>query len=324
MSRFVREYLSWIVLFLSSNLLLNVLFQLDAGFSRVSIVYFNVLQWSMFILFCIWRYQRDRQIIEQLEHQMLTPLKREIAEHYIEQLQEVRAELSTLKWQTAEQQDRILAWVHDMKSPLTAMKLMIDQIEQPSRKNKLEQEWFRIYLLLDQQLYLTRLQTIEQDSRLEKVVLRDVVYREIKTFQSWCIEKGIGVEVADLNEVVITDAKWLAFIVRQYISNAVKYSKQNSYIHITTGYTSQGNLLLKVEDTGVGISTHDLPRVFNKSYTGSTGRETSTASGMGLYLAKQAADTIGLKLYIQSQQEEGTISYIQFPLENEYIKRIGM
>lgn len=324
MIRFIKEHFSWIILFLCSNLLSNLLFQLDDGFSHVSVRYFNVLQWTMFVLFCIWRYRKDRHIIEHLEQLELTPLKYEIAEHYMRQLQEMKEELTQLKWQTAEQQDEILAWVHDMKSPLTAMRLMIDQLENTSLKNKLEQEWLRIYLLLDQQLHLTRLQTIEQDSRLEKVILRDVVYKEIKSFQSWCLEKGVGVEVSDLEEEVITDVKWLSFIVRQYISNAVKYSKQNSNIYITTGYTPQGHLLLKIEDKGMGIRAHDLPRVFKKSYTGSTGRETSSASGMGLYLAKQAADIIGLKLYIQSQENQGTVGYIQFPLENDYVKQFGM
>ena len=85
-------------------------------------------------------------------------------------------------------------------------------------------------------------------------------------------------------------------------------------------------MLLKIKDAGPGIAAHDLPRVFKKSYTGTKGRESSIASGMGLYLAKQAAETLGLKLYLQSNRDvgEGTTAIIQFPLDNEYTKRFGM
>ena len=326
MTAFIKEHLSWLLFLLFLDVVLNILLLLDEGFAGISIFYINLMFFALGVIFCWIRHQLDKQAVRDVEQSELTPLKQQIAMHYKEQLDEKVEDYRRLKWKTEELQDELLAWVHEMKSPLTAMKLMLEQLPNNQQKLKLEQEWLRIYMLLDQQLHITRLQTIEQDSRLQKVELQHVVYQEIKSLQSWCLEKGIGFLIDNIEAVVVTDAKWLSFIVRQYLSNAVKYSPEQSEIEVSIGQTEQGHILLKVRDQGPGIAPHDLPRVFKKSYTGTKGRESSAASGMGLYLAKQAADSIGLKLYLQSSDEtsSGTTAFIQFPLENEYTKRFGM
>lgn len=332
MIHFLKEHRSWLLFVFALNVAVNVLLFLDQGLANISIIYLNILYYFAVFIFCIIRYQLDNKLLHDVEGVSLTPVKKRIADYYKLQLEEKAEELHQLKWKTAELNDDLLAWVHEMKSPLTAMKLMLDELPNGAQKRKLEYEWLRLYMLLDRQLHTTRLQTIEQDSRLERVSLQRIVIQEIKGLQSWCLEKGIGVNLGDLQYEVVTDAKWLAFIIRQYLSNAVKYSPKNSEVEIETGVTEQGHLLLKVKDCGPGIPVHDLPRVFKKSYTGMIGRESSAASGMGLYLAKQAADTIGLKLYIRSNVKDefkgsnmpGTTAVIQFPLENEYTKQFGM
>lgn len=310
---------------------MNVLWLLDTGLANVSAIYINVLFVSVIVVFCFIRYQKDEHIRKNIEQAELTPLKHDIAMYYEQQLEDVNKAYRQLKWKTSEGNDELLAWVHEMKSPLTALKLMIDTVPSHSDRLKLEQEWLRIYMLLDQQLHITRLQTIQEDSRLERLSLDRLVVQEVKALRSWCLEKGIGIQLEELEKEVVCDAKWLAFIIRQYLSNAVKYSPVQSEIVISTGYTEQGHLLLKVSDYGDGITAQDLPRIFKKSYTGTKGRESSVASGMGLYLAKQAADSIGLKLYVQSDSKGnlaegrfGTTAIIQFPLENEYTKQFGM
>lgn len=326
MIRFMREHLSWLLFLLFLDVALNIVLLLDEGVAKVSVIYMNLLFVAFVFVFCFIRSQLDQQIVKDVEQAELTPLKAQIADHYKQQLDEKVEEYRQLKWQTEELNDELLAWVHEMKSPLTAMKLMLEQLPNNQQKLKLEQEWLRIYMLLDQQLHITRLQTIEQDSRLEKVELERVVYGEIKALRSWCLEKGVGFNMDEIDAIVVSDRKWLSFIVRQYLSNAVKYSADGSEIEVSLGRTEQGHLLLKIRDTGPGIAAHDLPRVFKKSYTGTKGRESSIASGMGLYLAKQAAETLGLKLYLQSNKEvhAGTTAVIQFPLDNEYSKRFGM
>lgn len=331
MLRFLKEYVMWIMFFVVTFIWMNVVFRLDAGFTNVSVLYFNLVYSILFIVFLCWRYLKyNRQAlvlqkydIEQPKQLALTPLQEIVFTRYTEQLQQQQALVNDLNVQLQEQSDDLLAWVHEVKSPLTSLKLLIEQTGDIKQKVRLEQEWLRLYLLVDQQLHQTRLQTIEQDNRMQQVSLRTVIVQEIRDLQSWCIEKGIGFEIEELEQTVITDQKWLGFILRQILTNAVKYSHPNGEIHITTS-NQNSHLLLHIEDRGVGISSEDLPRVFRKSYTGTVGRESTAATGMGLYLAHNAAVKLGITISIQSQLAKGTCVTLTFPEANHYTKSYGM
>ena len=134
----------------------------------------------------------------------------------------------------------------------------------------------------------------------------------------------MAVDIGSLEGTVVSDAKWLAFIIRQLLSNAVKYSEENTEIRIYMERDERGHQLLHIQDFGIGIKQEDLPRVFQKSYTGTVGREKTVSTGMGLYLANQAANKLGLELKLTSQLGEGTIATVQFPNENEYHQLLGM
>ncbi|MER2109142.1 MAG: sensor histidine kinase [Solibacillus sp.] len=315
---FLREHIAWLLFIFGMQLFVNVLFYVDSGVEAVSIRYFNIVWLTFVILFLVVRYfveAKRMKRYEQLQRDYIETVKYD-AKLQIKSLQMQRQEgnLAML-----EQQDELLAWVHEMKAPLTAMRLLIDHVECAERKERLEKEWLRLYLLLDQQLHASRLMTIEQDNRLEKVLLKEVVITEVKALRSWCFERELEVELENLTREVVTDAKWLGFIVRQVLSNAVKYSKAGGQITI---YTADN--VLCIQDDGIGIAAEDLPRVFRKSYTGTVGRETSAATGMGLYLAKQAADSLNITLTIQSELNKGTTVTLQFPQQNDYIKTLGM
>ena len=246
-----------------------------------------------------------------------------IHEDYKEQLADKNAKIQEQKLIVLERQDELLAWVHEMKSPLTAMQLLMEKVEKSEVKERIENEWLRLYLLLDQQLHATRLMTIELDNRIEKVKVKDVLIQEIKALRSWCFEKQIAIDL-ELNDLTVqSDAKWLGFIVRQILSNAVKYSDVGGEIRISAHMVNDQAVLI-IQDDGIGIKREDLPRVFRKSYTGTIGRETSAATGMGLYLAKQAAQSLHIVLAIESTEGVGTSVKITFPKMNEYQKTLGM
>lgn len=326
---FLKERRAWILFFLFLQIWLNGLFFIDSGLSKVSILYVNIMNFLMFFLFILWRYVKEtkqlKAICEQpVNRELLSPFQQKYIDHFQKQYERLEESFRQMKIEVLEQQDEVLAWVHEMKSPMTAMKLIVEQVEPYALREKIEKEWIRLFLLLDQKIHETRLSTIEKDNRLEKVCLETVVHQQIKDFRSWCIEKGIGVETKSLDETVTTDAKWLGFIIRQIFSNAVKYSRENSEIHIFTTRDPKGHLLLHIQDFGVGIRAEDLPRIFQRSYTGTIGRETTAATGMGLYLAREAAEKLGLTLKVESQVDVGTTFTIQFPLENQYIQSYGM
>ena len=229
-------------------------------------------------------------------------------------------ELNQLKVQHLEENDRILSWIHEVKTPLTAMRLIIDAVKERPLQEKLEVEWLRIHLLLDQQLHHTRLTSLEKDYLVENVPLQKLIHAEIKELQAWCMQKGIGFEIDLLQDEVLSDQKWLAFILRQLLSNAVKYSESDTEIHIFSRKDETGHTVLTVKDFGSGITKGDLPRIFEKSFTGTTGRNTGASTGMGLYLAKNATDRLGIRIAVDSRVDEGSAFLLRFPVKNEMTK----
>jgi len=232
------------------------------------------------------------------------------------ELERYKNELMT---QLSEDRDHHLAWIHEVKTPLTAMKLMIEDLPLDTRK-AIELEWLRIHLLLDQTLHTLRLRSIEQDTVLDKVSLYPIVLKEIKELQSWCFAKNLAIDIDNVEISVLTDQKWLSFIIRQILSNAVKYSHKGDTITIYVTKDEEGHQKLHIQDTGEGIDPADLPRIFQKSFTGSTGRKQSASTGMGLYLAQNSAKKLGIIINVQSFVNKGSTFTLTFPEANEFVK----
>ncbi|WP_230875071.1 sensor histidine kinase [Lysinibacillus cavernae] len=333
---FIRERFAWVGFFIFIMVLLNMLFSLDVGLNDISIWYVNVSLLVSFVLFLAWRYVIEvgklKDFLGNMDSRLDDAHKSSLSlspfqEVYFRKIEDVfhekNMDLNQAKVQLQEYSDELLAWVHEVKAPLTAINLMVEHVEDLPTRRKLENEWLRLHLLVDQQLHQTRLASIEKDNYLTEIELKSVVYKEIRGMQAWCIEKGIGFEVNDLTETVMTDGKWLAFIVRQILSNAIKYSPANSEVTIFTELDPTNAILLHIKDVGIGIPLEDLPRIFQKSYTGTAGRESSQSTGMGLYLAYNVARKIGIRIYVQSTVGEGSLFTLRFPLQNEYVKLTG-
>lgn len=333
---FLKERLAWIICLLSIVTFINFLFYLDPGFSNESKVYFNIVTCLLIVIFLIWRYVKETSEVKlflsnlsnpleitSFELSKISPFQKKYIDHLLALLEERDIQLNESKVRLQEDTEDMLAWVHEMKTPLTAMKLMIEQVDNVNLRNKLENEWVRTHLLLDQQLHNSRLATIEKDTRLEHILIRTVVYKEIRDLQSWCLEKGIGFQVEELEQHITSDQKWLSFIVRQLLSNAIKYSHENAEIRIYTDTDHSNHLLFHIEDNGIGIRKEDISRIFQKSYTGSIGREYVQSTGMGLYLAQNAAQKLGIQILVQSKENEGSTFTLKFPNKNEYQNILG-
>ncbi|MFY3792652.1 sensor histidine kinase [Ureibacillus sp. MALMAid1270] len=333
---YIKERLPWIIIFIIIILFINLLFYLDNGFSGISVGYFNLIVIGLFVCFLIWMYFKEKNQIKnflgnisennnyhELKLDNLSPYQIFYLERIIQLLNQRDSLINKIKVKSQEDSEDVLAWVHEMKTPLTALKLMIEQIDDYKMRQKLEKEWARINYLLDQQLHNTRLATIEKDNMYETVILKSIVHKEIREFQSWCMEKGIGFQIEGLDCEVVTDSKWLSFIIRQILSNAIKYSYEHTEVEIFTKRDVNDHILLHVKDKGVGIPKEDLPRIFQKSFTGTVGRESFQSTGMGLYLAENAAEKLGIKILVRSIEKEGTIVTLQFPNKNEYHEIVG-
>jgi len=325
---YVKERKAWILFFVGLQIWLNILLTLDIAFQDVSILYINLVYIITFLLFICWRYKKETTYYKELGESATfdslpegeSSFEKKITSIMEELILVNNEELNQLKVEHLEENDRILTWIHEVKTPLTGMRLIIDAVQEPSLRKKLEVEWLRIHLLLDQQLHHTRLPSLEKDYVVEPVPLQKLIHKEIKELQAWCMQKGIGFEIDLLQEEVLTDQKWLAFILRQLLSNAVKYSNPDNEIHISSREDEAGHTILTVKDFGSGITKADLPRIFEKSFTGTTGRNTAASTGMGLYLTKKAADRLGMRIIVDSKVDEGSTFSLRFPLKNEMSK----
>ncbi|GEL76504.1 sensor histidine kinase [Tenuibacillus multivorans] len=326
--RFLIERKSWILLILLFHALLLFISYLDSQIPVSSIAYYVFLSFIIFVLFIIIRYRIESRYYRQLRERTnyldeadlptpVTPFEKIASTNITKQTEQLKQVQSHNQTNLEQEKDELLSWIHEVKTPLTAMQLIIDRIEDQHLKADLNYEWLRVHLLLDQQLHKKRMSIIENDLYIEKTELEPIIFQEIKTLKSWCIHRGIGFDI-NLNETkVLSDGKWLAFIIRQILSNAVKYSK-NSNITITS-MTHDDQKILTIQDQGRGIDIKDLPRIFEKGFTSTAEHQDNAATGMGLYLTKRVANSLHIKIDIQSKPGEGTTLKLTFPKKNDFV-----
>ena len=212
------------------------------------------------------------------------------------------------KWEAIrEKEDFFALWAHQIKTPIAAMKLLLAD-EEPDMGD-CKRELFKIENYVETALNYLRFEGMSGDMLLEKTSLEPLVKQVVKKYSTIFIHKHLSVELENLDITILTDEKWLSFVLEQALSNALKYTKEGG-IKIFTRIPEEGKTSADTEivirDTGVGISSEDLPRVFEKGYTGYNGRMDMKASGIGLYLCKGVCDKLGHKIRIESEVSKGT------------------
>lgn len=196
--------------------------------------------------------------------------------------------------------DYYTAWAHQIKTPISAMKLAL-QTEDSAFSRSLRADLLRIEQYVQMVLTYLRLDADSTDYvfRTQKIdeILRPVLRRLAPEF----IGRKLQLDYAPIEDTVLTDEKWLAFVVEQLLANALKYTPRGMiHIYMEAPHT------LCIADTGIGIAAEDLPRIFEKGYTGSNGRTDKTASGIGLYLCRRICQNLGIEISAASQVGAGT------------------
>lgn len=223
-----------------------------------------------------------------------------------------------LKNHIADFKDYIEMWVHEVKMPISSLLL-----RSHNHKKRYDEEAIaemkRIEDYVEQVLYYARAEDAEKDYLIKKVRLSKVFANVALRYKDILLEEKINLVTVDLDTEILTDAKWLEFILGQVISNAIKYRdpKKASRILVYTK-KSASMTLLKIEDNGIGISLEDLPRVCEKSFTGKNGHAQSKSTGMGLYIAKTLSDKLGHKFTISSKEGLYTEVSIAFSKDGYY------
>ncbi len=209
-------------------------------------------------------------------------------------------------------------WVHEIKAPITAARLICRDLDGETRR-KLTAELAQIEAHIERALFYARAENPEQDCLLRQIDMGKVAAQAIENHRSLLIQSGVQVVTEELDCTVYTDEKWAVFILGQLLQNAARYRGTAPVIILSTKPLGKQTQLI-VHDNGIGIPAHELPRVFDRGFTGSNGRNRGGSTGMGLYLCKKLAGFLELGLEIASEEGKGTTVTLTFPTKENLTK----
>lgn len=217
------------------------------------------------------------------------------------------------KYAQEDYKEYIELWIHEIKTPISASKLIIENNKNEVTKN-IEEELDKIENYTEQALYYARSNTVEKDYIITKTNLKDIINMSIIKNKTIILNNKIELDIHDLEKQVYTDSKWVVFILNQVIQNSIKYSKKENKLIEIYAEEQKEKVTLYIKDNGLGIKKSELSRVFEKGFTGENGRIIGKKStGIGLYLCKKLCDKLQLAININAEQNVGTEVTIVFP-----------
>lgn len=320
---FMREHIPFFVFELLIVIFILSLYWLD-GFRNINTALYSiVISVILLVSFLLVRYiARSSYLnkITQLPKTMEDALQKNAktteyiqTEQYMHELYNVyQMEVQALYEKQSRQEKFLNQWIHQMKTPISVLELLL-QNEGPLDKKNVQEEVDRLRRGLEMVLVNARLERFEEDMQIERINLKAIVTETINELKRLFItNKVFPVIHIDEDISVASDSKWLKFAVSQFITNAVKYTfEPNKKIIISTEETD-GTILLHIQDEGIGIPKSDLSRVTKAFFTGENGRKTGESTGMGLYLANEICMKLGHKLTINSEVNSGTTITLTF------------
>lgn len=320
---FIKEHLTFIVFQLILIAFMLVIFGLDGFRNLDTAVYMISISLVLLLSFLTVRFMLRQNYLKQITQTPLmmedalqknarTP-EHEVTVHYLHELYKVyQYEVQALYARQNRHGKFMNQWVHQMKTPLAVLDLLLQE-DAELDKRSVQEEVDRLKRGLDMVLVNARLDNFEEDMQIEQVPLKTVVTRVINENKRLFITNRVfpDIQIED-DLVVMSDSKWLQFIVGQFVTNAVKYTfEPDKKIFLLAVETDDG-VTLSIRDEGIGIPKSDLIRVTKAFFTGENGRKTGESTGMGLYLAKEICEKLGHELKIKSAVGVGTVITVEF------------
>ena len=343
LTNFIKQNYIWILMIVTMSCI-HLLYMYLIGARKQDLVYAAVLDAILLLITVLVGFFRYSSKVKALSNALKLPVEEqaklpeatddvEMLYHRLLENQSIaRSEAeSSAAIRQSQMRDYYSMWVHQIKTPISAMKLLLeaereelgllicDEEQQASLKElsdnvaSFEDELFRIEEYVSMALQYQRVSSTENDFVLEKVSVDGVIRDTIKKYAKIMIRRHIGINYSGTGQDVYTDGKWLAFMLEQILSNAIKYTPQG-LVTIETA-EEKDRFFITIKDTGIGIKAEDLPRVFEKGYTGYNGHADKKATGIGLYLCRQMADKLGHTIRMESEIGKGTKVWIGFDLD---------
>lgn len=320
---FLRDYASFIIFQVLLVGFIMVLYWLD-GFRNVdTAVYSFSISLVLLASFLLLRYlMRQRfllkiaQLPKTMEDALQKNAKTSIAmttEKYMHELYRLYQHELYALYASQKRHDQFMnQWVHQMKTPISVIELLL-QDERPLDKKNVQEEIDRLRRGLDMVLVNARLENFEEDMQVEQVALKAIVTATVNENKRLFITKRVFPEIHIDEEIIVaSDSKWLHFIIDQFVTNAVKYTFEANKKIVISAIQKEEHVQLAICDEGIGIPASDLSRVTKAFFTGENGRKTGESTGMGLYLAKEICKKLGHELDITSEVGKGTIVTVTF------------
>ncbi|GGE31948.1 sensor histidine kinase [Streptococcus himalayensis] len=296
----------YLVLMYGSFGLFLYLFETSRTVLGYLLLILTILGGVFWLIDLVFSYQRFKKYALYQEESSRTPMERLLSER----IASLEKEKAALQLEEQKKRNDLLdyytLWVHQIKTPIAAGQLLVQSIENRELKGQMEQELFKIDSYTNLVLQYLRLESFHDDLVVQQENLESMVKEVVKKYALFFIRQGLSLDLHDLEVAVVTDRKWFLVILEQILSNSLKYTKTGG-IEI---YAENGVLYLK--DTGIGIQNSDSLRVFERGFSGYNGRLTQQSSGLGLYLSKKIADSLGHSLSLTSTIGQGTTVMISF------------
>ena len=328
--QYLKDQLPVLMIHLLGMLALSLF--LMANGNDLQIVLFILTLWLLILVLCLLFFYFSRKkylnrlldMAEQLEERYLLPEAMGIPERADDQVfyqlmkmaeKSMLERIGVIQRERKEYKEYIEQWIHEVKTPITAMKLICKN-NHCSFTRDLMAELENVNRFTEQALYFARSEHAEKDYSVREIYLSDVVHEAIADNKYLLRQNHVTITVEAMDDVVYTDDKWIRFILDQIISNAVKYRTDHPALHFFT-WKENDRVLLSVEDNGIGIPAGDLPRIFEKGFTGENGRRIHSSTGIGLYLCRRLCDKLGIGISASSGGQGTTIS-LSFPI-NDFV-----
>jgi hypothetical protein len=319
---FVRQYRMSALMFALFSVIFAVIFSLydletEAVFyaAGLCILAAVVILGVRFRYYCREYYER-RYILSAIESEFQRmPDAKTLPEEDYQQMIRTLGKINNshqTQWQQERQEsiDYYTAWVHQIKTPIAVMRMNL-QSEDTGEHRELLTELFRIEQYVEMVLSYVRLGSNQTDFVIKEYELDSIIRQAVRKYAPQFVRKRIRLIYEPVNIKVLTDEKWLLFILEQIISNAIKYTQQGT---VTVAVSQEQ--VLSVSDTGIGIASEDLPRIFEKGFTGYNGRADKKATGLGLYLCMQTALKLGITLTAESEAGKGSTFFLDLHKES--------
>lgn len=219
--------------------------------------------------------------------------------------------ISEVKRERLQYQEYVEQWVHEIKTPIAALKLQCENV-QDKRKRDMLQQVERVEHYVEQALFYARSENVEKDLRIQYCDLYDCCSEALLQCKYLCTSAFLQIHFAFTSAIVATDEKWVIFILNQLIENAVKYRKEKAHLYLYITHDAS-YVTLHVQDNGAGIPMQDQTRIFEKGFTGENGRKHNQhATGIGLYLCKRLCDALQIEIMLRSKEGVFTDMQLRF------------